>query len=131
VSASGQRAKPTHDGAQVRNQSLLSSINVRLRVTLDREAGLVALELGRNFDLDLELCLDALDDIANTKRPSLLRTTDSLDLVEGEGFRIDRCKDGLCASGWCPGNRRRSVTVLSRWTERGEERLRVCAEWFR
>lgn len=46
MSASDLLAKLTHYGAQVRNQGLLSSIDVRLRVTLDREAGLVALELG-------------------------------------------------------------------------------------
>jgi len=120
-------ANLTHYRAQVGNQSLLSSVDARLRVTLDREAGLAALELGRNFDLNLELRLDALYDIANSERPPVLRATDSLDLVEDERFGVDWCEDGLCASGRCPGVGR-SVTILSSWTERGEERLRVCAK---
>lgn len=116
-------ANQTHYRAQIGNQSLLSSVDARLRVTLDREAGLAALELGRNFDLDLELRLNALNDIANTKGPSIFCATDSLDLVEDEGFGVDRCEDRLCASGRCPGDGRSSVTVGSSWTERGEERV--------
>ena len=104
-------ANLTHYRAQVGNQSLLSGIDARLRVTLDREAGLAALELGRNFDFNFEPRLDALDDIANTEEPPLFCATDSLDLVEDEGFGVDRRKDGLCASGWCPADGRSPVTI--------------------
>ena len=123
--ASVTQVNLTHHWAQVGRQSLPSSIEVRLRVTFDREAGLAVLELGRNFDLNLELCLDAFDDIANAERLSLFRATDSLNLVEDEGIQVDWCEDGLCASGGCPGSWS-AVTVLSSWTKRGEELLRVC-----
>lgn len=111
MSASATPANLTHYRAQVGNQSLLSGIDACLRVTLNREAGLAALELGRNLDFNFKLRLDALNGIANTEGPSLFCATDSLDLVEDEGFGVDWCEDRLCATGWCPGDGRSSVTV--------------------